>query len=88
MTKHHKHRERRRHRRIRKPAIVRFHVKSEEHPVKHHSEWNMGAVLNIGAGGLLFYYDKKVDVDSLLHLKIYLHNPETSINCIGKVIRV
>ncbi|MGD2279019.1 MAG: PilZ domain-containing protein [Candidatus Omnitrophota bacterium] len=87
MTKN-KHTEKRKYRRMRKPAIVRFQEKIHEMPAPEPDKWNMGAVLNIGAGGVLFYHAGKVDIDSVLHLKICMHNPESTIDCIGKVIRV
>jgi hypothetical protein len=82
------HKEKRKHKRMRKPAIIRFQEKKPENAGTIPSEWDVGAVLNIGAGGVLFYYNNKVDIDTLLDLKIYLHNPDTSLNCVGKVIRV
>lgn len=73
---------------MRKPAIVRFQEKTHEKPELEPDKWNMGAVLNIGAGGVLFYYAGKVDAGSTLHLKICMHNPESTIDCVAKVIRV
>ncbi|MGB2630174.1 MAG: PilZ domain-containing protein [Candidatus Omnitrophota bacterium] len=80
--------EKRKHKRMRKPAIIRFQQKVPENVGTIPSEWEMGAVLNIGAGGVLFYHKNRVEPDMLLELKIYLHNPDTSLDCVGKVVRV
>ena len=43
---------------------------------------------NLGAGGALFNYDRKIDVDSLVNFKINFPAAQEPIDCIGRVIRV
>ena len=78
--------ERRKHKRIQKPFVVRFQVKSQE-AGKKVLDWDVGAMLNLGAGGALFYCNKKLKIDSFLNLKIDFPAYKKPINCVGKVIR-
>ena len=75
--------ERRKHKRVKKPYMVRF---------KKHDDaagkWDMVAVLNIGAGGMLFYYNQDLGADSILDIKINVSSDSPDIECAGKVLRV
>jgi hypothetical protein len=44
--------------------------------------------MNIGAGGIFFYYTKDLEIGTLLDLKIYVRNTALIINCVGKIIRI
>jgi hypothetical protein len=79
--------ERRRHKRIQKPFMVRFRVRPREAGGVP-ADWDIGAVLNLGVGGALFYYNRKPKIDSFLDLKMNFPAYKGSINCSGKVIRV
>lgn len=79
--------ERRKYRRVQKPFMVRFQVRPRE-AGKVPPDWDKGAVLNLGAGGALFYYNRKTRIDSILDLKMNFPAYEGSINCAGRVIRV
>ena len=74
--------ERRKHRRIQKPYMVRFkpHDNAE-------AKWDMVAVLNFGAGGTLFYYNEYIEANQILDIKINFTPSKDAINCMGKVIR-
>jgi hypothetical protein len=74
--------ERRKHKRIQKPYMVRF--KPHEDP---ESKWDMVAVLNFGAGGALFYHANPVESDQILDIKINFTPSKDTITCQGKVIR-
>jgi len=77
--------EKRKYKRIKKPFMVRFQIKPHG---SGDAEWNMVAVLNLGAGGVLFYYNKEVGLDSLLDIRIDFSTVKTPVNCVGRVIRV
>lgn len=50
--------------------------------------WNIGAVLNLGTGGMFFYYNRKVELESLLDIQLNFIASASSINCVGKALRV
>ena len=74
--------ERRIHKRIQKPYMVRF----KPHDIVE-AKWDMVAVLNFGAGGALFYYNDYIEADQILDIKINFTPSKDAINCMGKVIR-
>jgi len=80
--------ERRKYKRVKKPFIIGFQIKEHKGRKKAFEGWDMVAVLDIGAGGALFYYNKKVEVGSLLDLKVNFSPEEDPISCVGEVIRV
>jgi len=74
--------DRRKHKRIDKPYMVRFKPHDDAE-----AKWDMVAVLNFGAGGALFYYNRKLNVDQILDIKINFTPSRPAINCLGKVLR-
>ncbi len=52
------------------------------------TDWDMVAVKNLSAGGMLFNYNKNQKIDSLLDLKIDISESIPPINCVGKIIRI
>jgi c-di-GMP-binding flagellar brake protein YcgR len=74
--------ERRRYKRINKPYMVRFKPRDAAE-----DEWDMVAVLNFGAGGALFYYNKDLKKGSILDVKINFTQSKPVINCTAKVLR-
>ncbi len=48
----------------------------------------MVAMKDLGAGGMLFIYNKNLGIDSLLDLKIDESKATLTINCVGKIIRI
>ncbi len=77
--------EARKHVRVEKPFITRFHVKLNENMVS--SNWDMVAVINLSAGGLFFYVKKDLEVGTILDLKIGFSIFQPSLICVGKIIR-
>ena len=52
------------------------------------TKWHPVAVLNWGAGGLLFYGNEEYIVGSHIKLRISFPSLKTPVNCVGKVLRV
>lgn len=78
--------ERREYKRIKKHFIAKFRVEHKGEPTS--GSWEMVTVENLGAGGVLFNYDKKIEVGSLLDLKINFPGLKDPIECEGKVVRI
>lgn len=79
---------RRRYKRIKKPFMVSFRVRKHKDAGKDDPRWDMIAVVNLGAGGILFYYNHKLKVGTQLDLIVNFSQKEDPIYSIGKVIRV
>ncbi len=80
--------ERRKYKRVQRPFMISFQVHPEEGVEKVFTGWDMVAVLNLGAGGALFYYNKKLKAGSILDMKVNISTSKEPIGCTGKVIRV
>jgi len=71
------------------PCIARFRVKQYEGQEMSSSEWNIVAVKDLSAGGIMFnYYKMNLGFGSVLELKIDFIKSKPSINCIGRVINI
>ncbi len=74
------------------PYITRFRVKQHEGQEIFSPDWDIVAVKNLSAGGMVYDYNKdynkNLELDSLLDLKINFFKFMPSINCIGMVIRI
>jgi len=77
--------ERRKHKRMRKPYVVRLHEKDAD---TGEESWDMTTAQDISAGGILLNHNKKLALDSLLDMKINFPAFAEPINCTGKVIRI
>ncbi len=80
--------ERRKYKRKEKPYMVRFRTIPLVAKKMVSPGWDVGTVKDLSAGGMLFYYDKNLELDSLLNLKIDLPASALPINCVGKIIRI
>ena len=80
--------ERRKYKRIRKNFMARFQIQDGGGDDAWSEDWNMVTMRNLGAGGGLFNYNRKLKTDSLLHLKINFPLTREPIDCVGKVTRV
>ncbi|MHC4181730.1 MAG: PilZ domain-containing protein [Planctomycetota bacterium] len=81
--------ERRKYKEIATPYIARFKVKLCEGQEKSSLDWNIVAVKNLSAGGIIFnYYNENIEIGTLLDLKIGFLKSIPAINCIGRVIRI
>lgn len=74
--------------RIEKPFSSRFRVKQYKDRATHCADWDTVALKNLSAGGMLFNCNKNLEVDSLLNLEIDMSESTSSINCVGKIIRI
>jgi hypothetical protein len=71
------------------PCITKFRVKQIEGLKMFSLEWNIVAVKNLSAGGIMFnYYKTSLSVGSLLELKIGFIKSIPTISCIGRVVRI
>ncbi len=78
--------DRRKYKRVKKPFLVNFQIRRHG-ALEEDRDWDMVAVLNLGAGGILFYYNKKIGEGVFLDLKINYSPEKPPIKCLGKVIR-
>ncbi len=71
------------------PFIARFRVKQYEGQEMFSDEWNIVAVKDLSAGGIMFnYYKMNLGFGSVLELKIDSIKSRPTINCIGRVVRI
>ncbi len=81
--------ERLKYKEITSPCIARFRVKQYEGQEASSLEWNIVAVKNLSAEGLMFnYYKMNLGFDSLLELKIDFIKSKPTISCMGRVVRI
>ncbi len=80
--------ERREYKRIEKLFMVRFRTIPLVAKKMVSPDWDVGAVKDLSAGGMLFHYNKNLELDSLLDLKIDILKSTPTINCVGKVTRI
>ncbi len=79
----------RKYKKIIPPYIARFRVKQYEGQEMSSPDWDIVAVKNLSAGGIIFdYYNRNLKIGSLLDLKIDFLKSIPTINCIGRVIRI
>lgn len=71
------------------PCIARFRVIQYDGQGTSSLEWNIVAVKNLSAGGIkINYYKKKLEIGSLLDLKIEFIKSISTISCIGRVVHI
>ncbi len=71
------------------PCIARFRNKRWSLCNRPSLEWNIVAVKNLSAGGVMpNYYKKGLNIGSILELKIELIESKPTISCIGRVVRI
>ncbi len=71
------------------PCIARFRVKQCDGQETSSLEWNIVAVKNLSAGGVMLdYYKKGLNIGSILELKIEFIESKPTISCIGRVVRI
>jgi hypothetical protein len=80
--------ERREYKRKEKPYMVRFRTIPLVAKKMVSTDWDMVAVKNLSAGGMLFDYNKNLELNSLLDFKIDISKYTPTINCVGKIIRI
>ncbi|MFQ5963666.1 MAG: PilZ domain-containing protein [Candidatus Scalinduaceae bacterium] len=80
--------EKRKHKRIKKPYIVKFRLRPNGTKETVFNDWDVVGVKDLGAGGMLLNCNNKLRIGSLLDLKIGLSTSIPLINCVGIVIRI
>ncbi len=80
--------ERRKHKRIDRPFMVKFRIRQDEVLEKDSFDWDIVAVGDLGSGGVLFNYNKSLGIGTLIDLKIGFSVTKPPINCVGKIIRI
>ena len=80
--------ERRVYKRIRKHFIAKFQSRPRDAQEKTSANWDMVTIYNLGAGGTLFNYNRRLEVGSLLNLEIKFPISETPIHGVVKIIRI
>jgi hypothetical protein len=83
-----KDRERRKYKRIEKPFMARLRIKQYEGLKISSAEWDVVALRDLSAGGVLFNYNKNLGINSLLDLNIDVSTATPAIKCLGKVNRI
>ncbi len=80
--------ERRKYERREKPVMVRFRTIPLVAEKMVSADWDMVPVKNLSAGGMLFDYNKNLELDSLLEFEISISKSTPPVNCVGKIIRI
>ncbi len=80
--------ERRKYKRMEKPVKVRFRTIPLVAEKMVSTDWDMVPVKNLSAGGMLFDYNKNLELDSLLEFEISISKSTSPVNCVGKIIRI
>jgi hypothetical protein len=70
------------------PYIARFRVKQYEGQETSSPDWNIVAVKSLSAGGMVYDYNKNLEVNQFLDLKIQFFKSIPDINCICRVVRI
>ncbi len=71
------------------PCITRFRATQYDGQETYSLEWNIVAVKNLSAGGIMFnYYKMDLGFGSLLELKLDFIKSKPTISCIGRVVRI
>ncbi len=78
----------RKYKKIVTPYIARFRVKQYEDHEMSSPDWDIVAVKNLSAGGMLLKHSKNLGLGTLLDLRIDLFKSIPTINCVGKVTRI
>jgi c-di-GMP-binding flagellar brake protein YcgR len=80
--------ERRQYKRIKKNFIARFRLKNDVSAISDTNNWEMITTQNLSAGGLLFNYDKEIQIRSIIDMFINFPQIKTPVNCVSRVLRI
>jgi len=80
--------ERRKHKRAGEPFVMNVRIRPDEAQKAVSYGWDKVSVRSLGAGGLCFYYNKNLEMDSPVDFKIYISRDAPLVNCSGKVTRI
>jgi hypothetical protein len=80
--------ERRKHKRIKKPYMARLQIKQYEGMETPSAKWDVVVLNDLSAGGAFFSYKKYLGLCSPLDLKIDVSAVTPTIKCYGRVTRI
>jgi hypothetical protein len=80
--------DRRQYKRIKKNFVARFRLKNGNKHTDCQQEWEMVTTHNLGAGGVLFNYDREIPVGSIIDMLINFPQIKTPVSCTGRVLRI
>ncbi|MDP6924182.1 MAG: PilZ domain-containing protein [Candidatus Scalindua sp.] len=80
--------DRRKHKRVEKPIIIRFRIRPENKQEMASSEWDMVGVNDLGVGGLFFNSSNNIQCGTVLELKIGFSTSSSPVMCTGMVTRI
>ena len=80
--------ERRVYKRIRKHFMAKFQFRLPGAEGRTSTNWEMVTIYNLGAGGALFNYDKRLEIGSLLNLEVKFPPSEKPIRSVVKILRI
>ncbi len=71
------------------PYIARFRKKQWDLRNHHSLEWNIVAVKNLSAEGIMLdYYKENLNIGSILESKIDFIESKPTISCTGRIVRI
>ncbi len=78
----------RKYKRIGKQYMAKFTIRSDEAQEMESNDWDSVILKNVSAEGALFFYNKDLEIGTLLYLKIYVPKAILIINCVGEIARI
>ena len=78
--------EKRRYKRITKTFMSWLKTRQKKKMPVHPYEWDIVTTCDLGAGGMLFNYNKPVDIGTKVQLKVVFPFKDAPIDCVGKVL--
>ncbi len=79
--------EKREYKRREKPYRAGLRVKQHEGHEKGSAGWDSVFLMNLSAGGALFFYNKDLGIGTLLDLNIDAPKSMRTMNCVGEILR-
>ncbi len=80
--------EKRKYKRIKKSYMVRLRIKHYEELKTSSAGWDWVELKDLSAGGVLFSYNKHLEIGTLLDLIIDVSASTPAVNCVGRVTRI
>ena len=74
--------------RIKRHFMAKLQSRLPDAEGKTSVNWDMVSICDLGAGGTLFNYDKRLEIGSLLNLEIKFPPSEKPIRSVVKILRV
>jgi hypothetical protein len=77
---------RRRYKRITKSFMTWLRFRQAKAPV-YPRGWDIVTTHDLGAGGILFNYDQRIEIGARIEFRIVLPSAQRQLKCIGEVVR-